>query len=112
MGRFSRDQRLTDTQSFAQAFKKGRRKRSRAFELIWACRPGPPRLGVIASRRVGGAVVRNRVRRCVREWYRLGQEGMGRGDLIVRVFPGASEVPNQALREDLTRLLKSVMRTP
>lgn len=34
-------------------------------------KPGPARLGVTVSRRVGGAVVRNRVRRLVREVFRL-----------------------------------------
>lgn len=32
---------------------------------------GIPRLGITVSKRVGNAVVRNRVKRLVREWFRL-----------------------------------------
>lgn len=32
---------------------------------------GTPRLGITVSKRVGNAVVRNRVKRLVREWFRL-----------------------------------------
>lgn len=34
---------------------------------------GVDRLGVVASRKLGGAVVRNRAKRRVREMFRLGQ---------------------------------------
>lgn len=34
---------------------------------------GVDRLGVVASRRLGGAVLRNRAKRRVREMFRLGQ---------------------------------------
>ncbi|TVQ52397.1 MAG: ribonuclease P protein component [Phycisphaerales bacterium] len=45
-----------------------------------------PRLGLIVSRRVGNAVVRNRVKRQLREAFRLSQHDLPTGyDLVVSV---------------------------
>jgi ribonuclease P protein component len=51
-------------------FERGSRVESRAFVLLWRPDPGGRRAGFAVSRRVGGAVQRNRVRRRLREAYR------------------------------------------
>jgi ribonuclease P protein component len=46
---------------------------------------GCPRLGLIVPRRViPRAVDRNRLRRVVREWFRLNQQQLGSRDILVR----------------------------
>jgi ribonuclease P protein component len=64
------------------------------------------RLGVTASRRVGGAVVRNRMKRAVREWFRWSRHRMD-GDLevVVIVRSGAAELLSAEIGEQLDRLL-------
>lgn len=55
--------------------------------MRWRGGHGGPRLGITATRRVGGAVVRNRCRRRVRAVARWGEELLGAGawDVVVNV---------------------------
>ncbi len=58
---------LTGPQRFDAVFRDGRRVRQGGITIIAVPRePGPPRVGLVASRRVGGAVTRNRAKRRLR----------------------------------------------
>lgn len=73
------------------------------------------RLGVVTSRRVGGAVQRNRVRRRVREIFRIRRGDMLPGVwLVVVAKPGAAEASFADLREEWLRLASrlSIFRSP
>ncbi len=64
------------------------------------------RLGVTVTRRAGSAVVRNRLRRRVREVFRR-SAAVASGppvDLVVNLTPRAAEAPFDALRGELGRL--------
>ena len=82
---------------------------SRHFLLLVAPRsePGPARLGVIASRRVGSSVRRNRAKRLVREYFRHAAAGLPPGiDVIVVVKPGAHELSAAQAAVELASALK------
>jgi ribonuclease P protein component len=69
-----------------------------------------PRLGITASRRVGGAVQRNRVKRRIREWFRGAKTNIsGDLDLVVIARRGAVEQAPVAGAAELTRLVREVM---
>lgn len=69
---------------------------------------GPPRLGILISRRhAAAAVERNRIKRCIREAFRLEQEGIGATDLLVRPPYGVRGSPNMLARvRELLRALR------
>ncbi len=74
-----------------------------------------PRFGIVTSRRVGGAVQRNRVRRRLREIVRQAQREIVRGVWLVLIArPAAALAEFSALREDWTRLARrsSILAQP
>ena len=67
------------------------------------------RLGVTVSRRVGGAVVRNRVKRRIRAWFRRSRgELAARTDLVVIARSPAAELGGQETDTALSVLLRAV----
>ena len=64
------------------------------------------RFGFVVNRKVGNAVVRNKVRRRLRSMVAdLLESGVGGLDVVVRVLPPASSASYSELREDLARSL-------
>lgn len=67
------------------------------------------RLGVTVSRRVGNAVVRNRIKRRIREWFRRqSQQTTGAHDILVIARPAAARLRGAATFAELSRLYRSV----
>jgi ribonuclease P protein component len=72
------------------------------------------RLGITTTRKIGGAVVRNRARRRIRELFRTGGELLAgwRGDVVVNVRAGCAGAEWRALVEDVSRCLNRLQRDP
>jgi ribonuclease P protein component len=71
----------------------GRRCHTPHFVVLSDRRSGGARLGVTVSRKVGGAVTRNYVKRCVREIFRRDEARLWpEHDVVVIAKPGAGEL--------------------
>lgn len=114
--RFRREHRLTDRPDFLHCYDTGRRFFSPCFVLFAAPRGDlrqPWRLGLAVTRKTGCAVWRNRVRRLVRECFRLEQARVPGGYDYV-VVPKRGLVPRslnlERVRDDLLPLLQSLAK--
>ena len=94
---------------FAAVLRRGRRRRFPHFTLhvLPASSGGCARLGVIASRRVGGAVARNRAKRLLREAFRRCAARLPPGADLVAVARGSIA---KARLEDIERALRDAFR--
>ena len=67
-----------------------------------------PRVGFVVSKRIGNAVVRNRVTRRLREIIRPHLATLPAGSaIVVRALPGIDEQPFSALKDDVDSALGS-----
>ena len=107
--RFLRKHRIRRRGDFQRAFRRRASASDRRL-LIFGHENGlgHPRLGLSVSRKVGGAVVRNRWKRMIREAFRLSRPKLPQGiDLVVIPRPGA-EPELAGLIESLTALASRV----
>ena len=102
--------RLRRKSEFDSAYARGRRLGDGFFTVI-AMRNdlGAPRLGLaVAVRAAGGAVARNRLRRIIRESFRLHQGSLPALDLIVSARPPARAAAPRTLHAALAALWRKV----
>lgn len=86
--RFPRSHRVRRRAEFQQVFEAGRRVQGKYITLLMAPNAADrPRLGIVASRKLGGAVTRNRAKRLIREVFRRSNPLPGRQDVDVIVIP-------------------------
>ena len=109
--RLRRVQRLRSPRDFQRARAQGRRVSGAVLLLGYAVRSEPDnvglsRIGFSVSRRVGGAVVRNRVKRRLREVIRRKLTRIAPGyDLVITARPGAADARMETLEQDVAVLL-------
>jgi ribonuclease P protein component len=102
--------RLRRKADFEALYARGRRFGNGFFGVIafWNDKGGP-RLGLaVAVRVAGGGVARNRIRRIIRESFRLHQHELPPVDLIVSARSRAKEASRPELQASLVALWKKV----
>jgi ribonuclease P protein component len=110
-----RAHRLRRRTDFTTAIRRGRRagRGTLVVHFHRAEQPGEPRAGFIVPRAVGGAVVRNAVRRRLRHLVRPHLAELPAGSmLVVRALPASAAAPAARLGADLTTALRAAARTP
>ena len=116
--RFPQTLRLKTPAQFKTVYDR-KKSASDDFLIVYACENDlpHPRLGVSVSKKVGGAVVRNRFKRLFREAFRLTRlELPGGVDLILIPRPQAGEPTLEQLKASLVKLAgmaaKKLIRKP
>ncbi|MGH7805868.1 MAG: ribonuclease P protein component [Candidatus Binatia bacterium] len=102
---FGKALRIRSRGEFQTIQRRGRRRHSPHFIVISIDRPTAtvPRLGITVSRMVGNSVVLNRVKRRVRELFRvIRHELPPTADFVVIAKPGAGELTSTASVAELS----------
>ena len=105
---YPRTARLVRKADFDAVYRNGKRRSSSHFTVFLKANDLPEsRFGFSIKRALGGAVVRNRIRRRVREAIRLHREEISVGwDFVIHPKANVEKAAFAALESDLRRLLK------
>ncbi len=107
--RFTKKERITQPQDFRTVMKFGRRVSSRSFILfIRKNENARHRLGIVVKKEIGPATFRNRMKRYIREFFRLNKGQIkGSNDMILMIKKGCSLRGYQEAEEELRKLCLS-----
>jgi ribonuclease P protein component len=109
--RFGRAHRLVRGWQYQRAFREGQSRRGNCVVAYAHVTPGEPsRVGIIASRKVGNAVLRNRSKRRLREvaralWPRIRPDGC---QVVLIALPAVPTVDFEGLSHDVAQLLQQL----
>jgi len=105
---FGPDARLHDSADYTFVFRRGRKVVGGHFICYLAyLADSPGRIGIGASRKTGNAVVRNRIKRRIREFYRHVRAALKpHYEVVVVVRPGAGSLSHGAMKEELESLFQ------
>lgn len=107
---FGREHRLRRRGDIARAFREGRREEGQVFSFRILRKNEPtPRLLVVVGRRLGGAVARNRVKRGIRQGFRLNKELFSHLDTVVVPRPEAGGLSARELEKKFVAEFQEVI---
>ncbi len=112
--KLGRHQRLRRRVDFLRCYRQGRKRHGALATLhVHPNEEREARLGITASRKVGKAVLRHRVKRRVREIFRRwdGRDSLPQLDIVVHLKPEAGRVGFGALESELQHLLSLLSPT-
>lgn len=107
---FPKEARFRRREDFQKLWTVGRKIHTPHFLVYWVRVDNPDtmgRLGVTVSRKVGNAVVRNRIKRLVRERFRLLRRQLGPVDFSIIAKRNAAAVDNWRLCQEIDQALFS-----
>ena len=110
-----KEKRLAKRREFLHVYETGRKWFSRYCVVFAAPNEHPySRIGITATKKLGKAAVRNRLKRWIREVYRRQRDPLSLDsysvDVIVNVKPNAADAPFEEFRDDLRRALQRIAK--
>jgi ribonuclease P protein component len=106
--RFGKARRVRRRGEYQLAFKAGIRVHGRFFTLVMSPNGSSVvRLGIVASRKLGDAVTRNRAKRLIREVFRrMASPGLAGVDVVVIPRAALFDAPFESLQDDFRGIFK------
>jgi ribonuclease P protein component len=101
---FSKTEKLLNREEFVNLNRSGRRQYTRHFVFIFKENGlSFARLGITVSKKIGNAVQRNRVKRLIREFFRLHRDLFPKGfDIVIAAKRNAISVNYSDITEELS----------
>ncbi len=111
--RFGPEHRLRHRRDFERVYRHGLMAKTSSLRVFALPRDDPerddrPRLGLSVGTKVGTAVVRNRVKRRVREWFRTHKHHVWGWDAVVQAKPSAASLDYGTLSDQLDQLTSAL----
>jgi ribonuclease P protein component len=106
---FPKEARLLSRRDFRRVYEEGQRRSGRLSTVFFRAKGlAQTRLGITTPARLGSAVLRNRVKRRLREVFRLNRPVIPNGwDIVLNPREAVAEVPFPTLVRELLRLFPS-----
>ncbi|PKN27173.1 MAG: ribonuclease P protein component [Deltaproteobacteria bacterium HGW-Deltaproteobacteria-21] len=104
---FLKSERLLDRKEFVNLNRSGRKLRTEHFTIsLMQNGRGVTRLGIAVSKRIGNAVERNRIKRLIREFFRLNKTVFPKGfDIVIAARKAAGDLDFRKLTRELSDVL-------
>ena len=104
---FSKSDRLLNRKDFVNLNRLGKRRHAPHFTVIFKeSGLGTTRLGITATKEVGNSAQRNRIKRLIREFYRLNKAHFPQGyDIVITAKKGAHGLNLWKTKEELGEII-------
>jgi ribonuclease P protein component len=104
---FRPDERIRRRPEFQRVHEHGTRISGRLMTALFLANNfGHDRLGIIASRKLGGAVARNRAKRLIREVFRLNKRDSGGSDVVIIPRVSLVDAPFREIEAEYRSILE------
>ncbi len=116
MNQFSltRADRIKSRYEFVELSKTGKKLNNKYFLALFSINPkGRTRLGITVTKKVGNAVIRNRIKRIIREYFRLNKHNIiGFWDINIIAKKEASAISSDRVFNSLQWIFSNIARRP
>jgi len=107
---FGKQERVRKRRDYLTIYQQGVREHSGHFTCITCRNPlGIRRLGITVGKKAGAAVERNRIKRLIREFYRLHKQRLPASrDIVIMARSRAAALTNSEIRRELEMLFVKI----